>query len=163
MRSDRDLWSSRNSKFYFGCSNASKKFESAYYFALTISFVFPNSLIAFANFFVHYHYFDLKEAEAIVRPNRYLAIATSGGLNQQRTGVFFWNWWLKYCTSTQQSWIIKVFNTAMLFFYTWGTHNYETEYCCSVVKVHIMFAFSWYIFRLQQSNQCFVAMLILAY
>ncbi|GMY28113.1 O-fucosyltransferase 16 [Fagus crenata] len=54
MRSDRDLWSSRNSKFYFGCSNASKKFE---------------------------------KAEAIVRPNRYLAIATSGGLNQQRTGI----------------------------------------------------------------------------
>ncbi|XAR61558.1 hypothetical protein NMG60_11016014 [Bertholletia excelsa] len=51
---DRDLWRSRMSKFYYGCSNASKKFA---------------------------------EARAIVRPNRYLLIATSGGLNQQRTGI----------------------------------------------------------------------------
>ncbi|KAG2692912.1 hypothetical protein I3760_08G074500 [Carya illinoinensis] len=53
-RSVRDLWSSRNYKFYYGCSNASKKFQ---------------------------------KAEAITHPNRYLAIATSGGLNQQRTGI----------------------------------------------------------------------------
>lgn len=29
-RSDRDLWTSRNSNLYYGCSNASKKFPSAY-------------------------------------------------------------------------------------------------------------------------------------
>ncbi|CAN6682944.1 unnamed protein product [Malus baccata var. baccata] len=52
-RLDRDIWSSRNSKFYYGCSNGTKKF--------------PN-------------------VDEITRPNRYLAIATSGGLNQQRTG-----------------------------------------------------------------------------
>ncbi|CAN6722482.1 unnamed protein product [Malus baccata var. baccata] len=53
-RLDRDLWSSRNSKFYYGCSNATKKFP---------------------------------DVDEITRPNRYLAIATSGGLNQQRTGI----------------------------------------------------------------------------
>ncbi|KAM1387773.1 hypothetical protein ACFX2I_015977 [Malus domestica] len=53
-RLDRDIWSSRNSKFYYGCSNGTKKF--------------PN-------------------VDEITRPNRYLAIATSGGLNQQRTGI----------------------------------------------------------------------------
>ncbi|GFS36036.1 O-fucosyltransferase family protein [Actinidia rufa] len=52
-RLDRDLWKSRMSKFYYGCSNASKKFQ---------------------------------EAEAITQSKRYLLIATSGGLNQQRTG-----------------------------------------------------------------------------
>ncbi|KAI5660922.1 hypothetical protein M9H77_20245 [Catharanthus roseus] len=51
---DRDLWTSRNSKFYYGCSNPSSKFA---------------------------------EARSITRPNRYLLIATSGGLNQQRTGI----------------------------------------------------------------------------
>ncbi|CAK9180349.1 unnamed protein product [Ilex paraguariensis] len=50
----RDIWSSRMSKFYSGCSNASKKFA---------------------------------KADAIKEPNRYLLIATSGGLNQQRTGI----------------------------------------------------------------------------
>ncbi|XWS62576.1 hypothetical protein CRYUN_Cryun06bG0022900 [Craigia yunnanensis] len=50
----RDLWSSSQSKFYYGCSNASKKFQTA----------------------------DMK-----THPNRYLLIATSGGLNQQRTGI----------------------------------------------------------------------------
>ncbi|MBA0677083.1 hypothetical protein Goari_018507, partial [Gossypium aridum] len=50
----RDLWTSSQSKFYYGCSNASKSFQSA----------------------------DLK-----THPNRYLMIATSGGLNQQRTGI----------------------------------------------------------------------------
>ncbi|KAF3446883.1 hypothetical protein FNV43_RR12063 [Rhamnella rubrinervis] len=53
-RSGRDLWTSRSSKFYYGCSNASNKFP---------------------------------KAEAITISNRYLAIATSGGLNQQRTGI----------------------------------------------------------------------------
>ncbi|XP_062165419.1 O-fucosyltransferase 16 [Alnus glutinosa] len=53
-RSGRDLWNSRNSKFYYGCSNASNKFQ---------------------------------KAEAVTHLNRYLAIATSGGLNQQRTGI----------------------------------------------------------------------------
>ncbi|XP_039065645.1 O-fucosyltransferase 6-like isoform X2 [Hibiscus syriacus] len=51
---DRDIWSSRNAKFFYGCSNASAKFT---------------------------------KAEAITHPTRYLAIATSGGLNQQRTGI----------------------------------------------------------------------------
>ena len=31
--------------------------------------------------------FILAEVEEVTHPNRYLAIATSGGLNQQRTGV----------------------------------------------------------------------------
>ncbi|XP_057974373.1 O-fucosyltransferase 16 isoform X2 [Malania oleifera] len=53
-RSDRDMWSSRSSDFYYGCSNASNKFA---------------------------------KAEHITHPNRYLMIATSGGLNQQRTGI----------------------------------------------------------------------------
>ncbi|GLT27923.1 hypothetical protein SLA2020_028890 [Shorea laevis] len=48
------LWSSRGSEFYYGCSNASHKFQTA----------------------------DVK-----TQPNRYLMIATSGGLNQQRTGI----------------------------------------------------------------------------
>lgn len=33
--------------------------------------------------------FILAEVENVTHPNRYLAIATSGGLNQQRTGVTF--------------------------------------------------------------------------
>ncbi|KAI0514018.1 hypothetical protein KFK09_010051 [Dendrobium nobile] len=49
-----DLWSSKLSKYYYGCCNASKKFSAA---------------------------------EVITLPNRYLMIATSGGLNQQRTGI----------------------------------------------------------------------------
>ncbi|PKI55137.1 O-fucosyltransferase 16 [Punica granatum] len=53
-RSGRDVWSSRNAKFHYGCSNASSKFP---------------------------------RPEAITQPNRYLMIATSGGLNQQRTGI----------------------------------------------------------------------------
>ncbi|KAK9007472.1 hypothetical protein V6N11_074394 [Hibiscus sabdariffa] len=51
---DHDLWSSRRSKFYYGCSNASEMFQTA----------------------------DVK-----THPNRYLLISTSGGLNQQRTGI----------------------------------------------------------------------------
>ncbi|XP_030950896.1 O-fucosyltransferase 16 [Quercus lobata] len=54
MKSDRDIWTSKNSKFYRGCSNASSKFP---------------------------------KVEAVTHTNRYLAIATSGGLNQQRTGI----------------------------------------------------------------------------
>ncbi|KAK4588538.1 hypothetical protein RGQ29_019516 [Quercus rubra] len=54
MKSDRDIWTSKNSKFYHGCSNANNKFP---------------------------------KVEAVTHPNRYLAIATSGGLNQQRTGM----------------------------------------------------------------------------
>ncbi|KAJ4846302.1 O-fucosyltransferase 16 [Turnera subulata] len=50
----RDLWSSRLSEFYYGCSNASNKFPTA----------------------------DMK-----TNPDWYLSIATSGGLNQQRTGI----------------------------------------------------------------------------
>ncbi|XP_022132837.1 uncharacterized protein At1g04910 [Momordica charantia] len=53
-RSGRDLWTSRNAKFYSGCSNASNKFQ---------------------------------KVNVITHPNRYLVIATSGGLNQQRTGI----------------------------------------------------------------------------
>jgi len=35
-----------------------------------------------------YNYvFRVAEAQVITQPNRYLMIATSGGLNQQRTGV----------------------------------------------------------------------------
>ncbi|OAY52201.1 hypothetical protein MANES_04G065200v8 [Manihot esculenta] len=49
-----DIWSSRLSKFYYGCSNASSSFQTA----------------------------DVK-----THHNRYLMIATSGGLNQQRTGI----------------------------------------------------------------------------
>ncbi|KAK9002674.1 hypothetical protein V6N11_060257 [Hibiscus sabdariffa] len=51
---DREIWSSRNAKFFYGCSNASAKFA---------------------------------KAEAVTHPTRYLAIAASGGLNQQRTGI----------------------------------------------------------------------------
>ncbi|KAK9062936.1 hypothetical protein SSX86_020126 [Deinandra increscens subsp. villosa] len=54
MVSDRSLWSTRMSKFYFGCSNASNKFP---------------------------------KVETVTYPNRFLLIATSGGLNQQRTGI----------------------------------------------------------------------------
>ncbi|TKY75314.1 GDP-fucose protein O-fucosyltransferase [Spatholobus suberectus] len=50
----RDVWSSRNSEHFYGCSNASSKFQ---------------------------------KAQVITQPNRYLLIATSGGLNQQRTGI----------------------------------------------------------------------------
>ncbi|KAL0360416.1 UNVERIFIED_CONTAM: O-fucosyltransferase 16 [Sesamum radiatum] len=50
----RDLWSTKDAGFYYGCSNASIKYA---------------------------------KAAAITQPNRYLAIATSGGLNQQRTGI----------------------------------------------------------------------------
>ncbi|XP_009627177.1 O-fucosyltransferase 16-like isoform X1 [Nicotiana tomentosiformis] len=52
--SDGDIWSSRNSKFFYGCSNASNEFL---------------------------------KAQDITHPNRYLSIVTSGGLNQQRTGI----------------------------------------------------------------------------
>lgn len=51
---NRNLWSSKNAKFYYGCSNASKSFA---------------------------------KASVSTHPNRYLGIATSGGLNQQRTGI----------------------------------------------------------------------------
>ncbi|CAN4095491.1 unnamed protein product [Withania somnifera] len=50
---NRDLWSSGDSKFFYGCSNASSKFAKA----------------------------------KVTHPNRYLLIVTSGGLNQQRTGI----------------------------------------------------------------------------
>jgi len=33
--------------------------------------------------------FPVADAQVITQPNRYLIIATSGGLNQQRTGVIF--------------------------------------------------------------------------
>ncbi|XP_016509139.1 O-fucosyltransferase 6 [Nicotiana tabacum] len=49
-----DIWTSKQSKLYHGCSNSSDKFPSA---------------------------------EVNTHPNRYLMIATSGGLNQQRTGI----------------------------------------------------------------------------
>lgn len=52
--SGRDLWSTRQSELFFGCSNAGDNFLTA----------------------------DVKTL-----PNRYLSIATSGGLNQQRTGI----------------------------------------------------------------------------
>lgn len=35
------------------------------------------------------HVDGIAEAEVVTHPKRYLAIATSGGLNQQRTGVSF--------------------------------------------------------------------------
>ncbi|PSS08242.1 GDP-fucose protein O-fucosyltransferase protein [Actinidia chinensis var. chinensis] len=50
----RDIWSSTQSKFFHGCSDAND---------------------------------DFLTAEAKTHPNRYLLIATSGGLNQQRTGI----------------------------------------------------------------------------
>ncbi|CAN4112620.1 unnamed protein product [Withania somnifera] len=49
-----DVWTSKQSKFYHGCSNSSNSFPAA---------------------------------EVNTHPNRYLIIATSGGLNQQRTGI----------------------------------------------------------------------------
>lgn len=49
-----DLWGSKESKFYYGCSAPSDKFHPA---------------------------------QVKTHPNRYLLIATSGGLNQQRTGI----------------------------------------------------------------------------
>ncbi|OIT08682.1 PREDICTED: uncharacterized protein At1g04910-like [Nicotiana attenuata] len=49
-----DIWTSKQSILYHGCSNSSDKFPSA---------------------------------EVNTHPNRYLMIATSGGLNQQRTGI----------------------------------------------------------------------------
>ncbi|KAL5706214.1 O-fucosyltransferase 6 [Ranunculus cassubicifolius] len=52
--SGHDLWISRLSKLFHGCSNATHKFT---------------------------------KAEFNTHPNRYLMIATSGGLNQQRTGI----------------------------------------------------------------------------
>ncbi|KAK3195769.1 hypothetical protein Dsin_027079 [Dipteronia sinensis] len=51
---DRDLWRTKDSKFYYGCSDPSKNFP---------------------------------RANVKTHPNRYLLIATSGGLNQQRTGI----------------------------------------------------------------------------
>ncbi|KAL2895525.1 O-fucosyltransferase 16 [Bienertia sinuspersici] len=53
-KSKYDIWRSRDSEFFYGCSNASSKFI---------------------------------KADIITRQNRYLMIATSGGLNQQRTGI----------------------------------------------------------------------------
>uniref|UniRef100_A0A803MXF3 O-fucosyltransferase family protein n=1 Tax=Chenopodium quinoa TaxID=63459 RepID=A0A803MXF3_CHEQI len=53
-KSKHDIWRSRDSEFFYGCSNASSKFM---------------------------------KADTITRPSRYLMIATSGGLNQQRTGI----------------------------------------------------------------------------
>ncbi|KAL3843325.1 hypothetical protein ACJIZ3_000728 [Penstemon smallii] len=53
-RLGRELWSSNQSNFFYGCSNASHGFSTA---------------------------------EMNTEPNRYLLIATSGGLNQQRTGI----------------------------------------------------------------------------
>ncbi|KAM0012972.1 putative GDP-fucose protein O-fucosyltransferase [Helianthus debilis subsp. tardiflorus] len=54
MVSDKSLWNTKMSEFYYGCSNASNKFP---------------------------------KVETVTYPNRYLLIATSGGLNQQRTGI----------------------------------------------------------------------------
>lgn len=51
---ESDLWESKRSKYFVGCSNASKEFE---------------------------------KTEAVTHPDRYLVISTSGGLNQQRTGI----------------------------------------------------------------------------
>ncbi|XP_043812684.1 O-fucosyltransferase 16 isoform X2 [Manihot esculenta] len=53
-RLGHDIWNSRNSKFYYGCSNASKNFANA---------------------------------DTVTQRDRYVLIATSGGLNQQRTGI----------------------------------------------------------------------------
>ncbi|XP_074263852.1 O-fucosyltransferase 16-like [Silene latifolia] len=53
-KSKYDIWKSRDSEFFYGCSNSSRKFA---------------------------------KADLITRKNRYLMIATSGGLNQQRTGI----------------------------------------------------------------------------
>ncbi|GAB2291624.1 O-fucosyltransferase 6 [Dionaea muscipula] len=54
LSSNRSLWTTSSSEFYYGCSAASKNFLTA---------------------------------DAKTEPNRYLLISTSGGLNQQRTGI----------------------------------------------------------------------------
>ncbi|KAL9661372.1 hypothetical protein QQ045_026196 [Rhodiola kirilowii] len=51
---DHNLWRSRNSEFYYGCSSANKTFQ---------------------------------KAKTVTAAHRYLLIVTSGGLNQQRTGI----------------------------------------------------------------------------
>ena len=88
-RSDRDVWRSRNAEFFYGCSNASTKFPSALLSLLFISCVID--LTKVGNFELLNQALTLSylfaDAKAVTRNDRYLAIATSGGLNQQRTGV----------------------------------------------------------------------------
>ena len=47
---DRDLWKSRMSKFYYGCSNASKKFQGALFAMINLRQI----TVAGANFFVSF-------------------------------------------------------------------------------------------------------------
>lgn len=73
-----DVWISKQSKFYHGCSDSSNSFPSG-----CILFVLPH----LSNFCMIPDTVTFAAAEVNTHPNRYLMIATSGGLNQQRTGV----------------------------------------------------------------------------
>lgn len=71
------------SKFYFGCSNATSQLPSKWFLQnskglLVLVMLFINLCVFFSL---------TTEAQSVRRPNRYLLIDTSGGLNQQRIGV----------------------------------------------------------------------------
>ncbi|KAK8479349.1 hypothetical protein V6N13_080672 [Hibiscus sabdariffa] len=73
-----DLWSSSQSKFYYGCSKASNKFQSKN---------LADASVAHYRIVLHFIFLFRFSCRCETRPDRYLLIATSGGLNQQRTGI----------------------------------------------------------------------------